>query len=95
MLKIEHGTKSFGTQNIFTDISLTIDHPGLFALWGESGSGKSTLLNALIADADAETGNISEKTGRGKHTTRHVEIFPLDHATYVYDTPILPRTPMP
>ena len=51
MLKIEHGTKSFGTQNIFTDISLTIDHPGLFALWGESGSGKSTLLN-IIAGFD-------------------------------------------
>ena len=38
MLKIVQGTKSFGKQNIFTDISLTIDHPGLYALWGESGS---------------------------------------------------------
>lgn len=52
MLKIVQGTKSFGKQNIFTDISLTIDHPGLYALWGESGSGKSTLLN-IIAGFDS------------------------------------------
>ncbi len=52
MLRIEHGTKSFGKQNIFSDISLSIDRPGLYALWGESGSGKSTLLN-IIAGFDS------------------------------------------
>lgn len=57
------------------------------ALAGPSGVGKSTLLNALVADADAETGGLSDKTGRGKHTTRHVEIFTLDGDTYIYDTP--------
>ena len=57
------------------------------ALAGPSGVGKSTLLNALVQDAEAETGVLSDKTGRGKHTTRHVEIFPLDGNTYIYDTP--------
>ena len=52
MLKIVQGTKSFGKQNIFTDVSLKIDHPGLYVLWGESGSGKSTLLN-IIAGFDS------------------------------------------
>lgn len=52
MLRIEHGTKSFGKQDIFSDISLSIDRPGLYALWGESGSGKSTLLN-IIAGFDS------------------------------------------
>ncbi len=57
------------------------------ALAGPSGVGKSTLLNALVEEAEAETGNLSDKTGRGKHTTRHVEIFVIDADTYIYDTP--------
>lgn len=57
------------------------------ALAGPSGVGKSTLLNGLVAEAEAETGSLSDKTGRGKHTTRHVEIFPLDENTFIYDTP--------
>jgi len=57
------------------------------ALAGPSGVGKSTLLNKLLGRESAETGDISEKTQRGKHTTRHVEIFSLDPDTYVYDTP--------
>ena len=57
------------------------------ALAGPSGVGKSTLLNLLHKEAEAETGGISRKTGRGRHTTRHVEIFPMDEGGYVYDTP--------
>lgn len=57
------------------------------ALAGPSGVGKSTLLNALVAEAEVETDTLSDKTGRGKHTTRHVEIFPLDENTFIYDTP--------
>ncbi|MEG0157066.1 MAG: ribosome small subunit-dependent GTPase A, partial [Anaerovoracaceae bacterium] len=57
------------------------------ALTGPSGVGKSTLLNGLKPRAEAETGGVSEKTGRGKHTTRHVEIFQLDEESMVYDTP--------
>ncbi|HAR91531.1 MAG TPA: ribosome small subunit-dependent GTPase A [Eubacterium sp.] len=54
---------------------------------GPSGVGKSSMLNAIKEDAVMETGDISEKIGRGKHTTRHSEIFKTDDDTYVFDTP--------
>ncbi len=54
---------------------------------GPSGVGKSSMLNAIKEDAVMETGDISEKIGRGKHTTRHSEIFKTDDETYVFDTP--------
>lgn len=57
------------------------------ALAGPSGVGKSTLLNKLHETALAETGEISEKTERGKHTTRHVELFHIDETTMIFDTP--------
>lgn len=59
------------------------------ALAGPSGVGKSTILNRLIPEAEAETGNISEKSQRGKHTTRHSELFIVDETedTMVFDTP--------
>ena len=57
------------------------------ALSGPSGVGKSTILNNIAGNGSAETGTVSDKTGRGKHTTRHVEIFELDDGTYLYDTP--------
>lgn len=65
------------------------------ALAGPSGVGKSTLLNCLLGDGIAETGSISEKTKRGKHTTRHVEIFTLEDGTNVYDTPGFTSIDMP
>lgn len=54
---------------------------------GPSGVGKSSMLNALTSDYTMETGQVSEKIGRGKHTTRHSEIFNIDENTYVFDTP--------
>lgn len=57
------------------------------ALAGPSGVGKSTLLNRLIPDANMETGSISRKIERGKHTTRHSEIFHAGGNTYICDTP--------
>lgn len=57
------------------------------ALAGPSGVGKSTIINALIPHANMETGSISEKTKRGKHTTRHVEIFRADGGGRIFDTP--------
>ena len=57
------------------------------ALAGPSGVGKSTILNAMIPHANMEIGEISEKTKRGKHTTRHVELFSVDGGGMVFDTP--------
>ncbi len=59
----------------------------LTVLAGPSGVGKSSVMNILCPDANAETGSISKKLGRGKHTTRHSEIFCIAHDTYVMDTP--------
>ena len=66
------------------------------ALAGPSGVGKSTITNLLHEEHDpAETGTISDKTGRGRHTTRHVEIFALGDDTYLYDTPGFTSLDMP
>lgn len=57
------------------------------ALAGPSGTGKSTLLNRLQSNYTVETGDISEKTKRGKHTTRHVELFETNFGALLFDTP--------
>ncbi|MEY8522335.1 ribosome small subunit-dependent GTPase A [bacterium 1XD8-76] len=54
---------------------------------GPSGVGKSSLINYLHPQAAMETGAISEKIDRGKHTTRHSELFVLDRDSYIMDTP--------
>jgi len=54
---------------------------------GSSGVGKSSLLNAIDTSLKLATGMISEKIKRGKHTTRHVELLPLDNGGFVLDTP--------
>ena len=76
------------------------------ALAGPSGAGKSTITNLLHGAGEdplsaaeikikAATGRVSHKTGRGRHTTRHVEIFPLDDGTMLYDTPGFTSLDMP
>lgn len=59
------------------------------ALAGASGVGKSTIINRIVPDAMMEIGDISEKSQRGKHTTRHSQLFDLrdGHGTMVFDTP--------
>lgn len=57
------------------------------ALAGPSGVGKSTILNRLAPGAMAETGSISGKTKRGKHTTRHSELFEIGGGAMIFDTP--------
>lgn len=54
---------------------------------GNSGVGKSTLLNSIFPSLSLQTGETSKKLGRGRHTTRHVELFPLAEKGYVADTP--------
>lgn len=59
----------------------------LTAFTGNTGVGKSSMLNALCPALQLATGEVSEKLGRGRHTTRHVELFCLDADTFVADTP--------
>jgi len=59
----------------------------LAAFTGNSGVGKSSLLNILYPEAQMATGDVSEKLGRGRHTTRHVELFTLPDGTRIMDTP--------
>ena len=57
------------------------------AFAGQSAVGKSTILNALLSGEIAKTGSVSEKTQRGRHTTRHTEMFALEDNSYIIDTP--------
>ena len=59
----------------------------LTAFTGNSGVGKSSILNRLCPELALETGEVSEKLGRGRHTTRHVQLYCLGPDTYVADTP--------
>lgn len=59
----------------------------LSAFTGNSGVGKSSLLNAIEPEFSIRTGAVSEKLGRGRHTTRHVELFTLRCGARVVDTP--------
>ena len=54
---------------------------------GPSGVGKSSITNALQENVQMETGEISKKLKRGKHTTRHSQVIPVVHDTYLMDTP--------
>ncbi|MBO6116594.1 MAG: ribosome small subunit-dependent GTPase A [Ruminococcus sp.] len=57
------------------------------AFTGNSGAGKSTLLNAVDPTLNIPTGEISKKLGRGRHTTRHAELYKLREGGYIADTP--------
>ena len=54
---------------------------------GPSGVGKSSLINCLQNEVSIKTGDISRKAERGRHTTRHSEIIPVSHDTFIMDTP--------
>ncbi|HEY8416095.1 MAG TPA: ribosome small subunit-dependent GTPase A [Thermaerobacter sp.] len=68
---------------------------GVTVLAGPSGAGKSTLLNAIQPGLRLQTGEISRKLGRGRHTTRHVQLLPLEGGGWVADTPGFSRLELP
>ena len=59
----------------------------LVAFTGNSGVGKSSILNRLCPELNLATGEVSQKLGRGRHTTRHGELYQMGEDTYVADTP--------
>lgn len=74
--------KNIGYKNLQKELK---DHTSVLA--GQSGVGKSTILNNIMDSWVMETGFVSEKIGRGKHTTRHAEILELKYGGYIADTP--------
>lgn len=67
---------------------ITVELQGaVSAFTGNSGAGKSSLLNKIFPDLSLGTGDVSEKLGRGRHTTRHTELFAHNFNGYVADTP--------
>lgn len=71
---------------VAAELAALIDGRTAF-LAGPSGVGKSTLINALLGDEVMATGNLSKKLGRGRHTTRHVELLALPQGGWLLDTP--------
>jgi ribosome biogenesis GTPase / thiamine phosphate phosphatase len=95
---IEGWMKTYRDMGYQTAAVSTVQHQGieqvrellqgkLSGLAGNSGVGKSSLLNLLLPELNLNVGEISQKLGRGRHTTRHSEIFRLFEDTYVIDTP--------
>ncbi len=60
---------------------------GISVFTGNSGVGKTSILNHILGGAELATGEVSERLGRGRHTTRHVELFKTASGGYIADTP--------
>lgn len=73
-------------QRIGIDVLTHIFNQKITVLAGQTGVGKSTLLNALMPELNLKTQEISKALGRGKHTTRHTELYPYKGG-YIVDTP--------
>lgn len=78
-------TSKFNTESIEELKSVLNSKLSVFS--GPSGVGKSSMMNAVQPDFELKTGDISEKLKRGKHTTRHAEIYKLNFGGFVVDTP--------
>lgn len=93
--KIIKDYENSGCKILFTSVTTgqgldelkTVLEGKLTVVAGPSGVGKSSITNALLGTLVSETGEISSKLKRGKHTTRHSEIFPMNNNTFIMDTP--------
>ncbi len=72
----------FGLEDLKVEICNSI-----CAFTGNSGVGKSSVLNSILGEDLIATGDVSEKLGRGRHTTRHTEFYPMPNNGFVADTP--------
>ena len=77
------------------DLRRRLQDSSLSVLCGPSGVGKSSLLNALMPSLSLRVGAVSGRLQRGRHTTRHVELFPLNQGSRVADTPGFNRPDLP
>ena len=77
------------------DLRRRLQDSPLSVLCGPSGVGKSSLLNALMPSLSLRVGAVSGRLQRGRHTTRHVELFPLNEGSRVADTPGFNRPDLP
>ncbi len=84
------GYKTFvisAKDNIGTDLLKKEMENSICAFAGNSGVGKSSIINAIFRDLSLPTGEVSVKLGRGRHTTRHTELYKNDIGGYIADTP--------
>lgn len=84
------GFKTFvvsATENVGIDKLKEETRNCISAFVGNSGVGKSSLLNAIFGELELKTGEVSQKLGRGRHTTRHTELYPHNLGGFVADTP--------
>jgi ribosome biogenesis GTPase len=86
---------SVATGQGLTEMRQRLSTPGLAVLCGPSGVGKSSLLNALLPELGLRVATVSGRLQRGRHTTRHVEIFSLAPGALLADTPGFNRPDLP
>lgn len=99
-----HRVRGWGYEALFTSartgeglasLRTTLCQPGIAVLCGPSGVGKSSLVNALRPDLELRVAAVSGRLRRGRHTTRHVELFPLAAGALLADTPGFNRPELP